>query len=103
MRLPRVIGDISSCSSGSSAGATSSSRSQKKANGNLADVLLFGAFLAWAVACFIAARKRDRAAGTVYQAGKAVPTVITVVIGLLAYGGFVIYLHKWLIGVPVFG
>jgi uncharacterized membrane protein len=73
------------------------------ANGNLADVLLFGSFLAWAVACFIAARKRDRAAGTVYVAGKAVPTIITIVIGLVAYGIFAGVLHKWLIGVPVFG
>ena len=73
------------------------------ANGNLADVLLFGSFLAWAVVDFISSRKRDRAAGTVYAAGKAVPTIITVVIGLIAYGGFVVYLHKWLIGVPVFG
>jgi uncharacterized membrane protein len=73
------------------------------ANGNLADVLLFGAFLAWAVACFIAARKRDRAAGTLYPAGKTVPTLITVVVGLVVYGGFVAYLHRLLIGVPVFG
>ncbi len=72
-------------------------------NGNGADVLLFGSFLAWAVACFIAARKRDRAAGTVHPAGRAVPTVITVVVGLVAYGVFAMYLHKWLIGVPVFG
>lgn len=73
------------------------------ANGNLADVVLFGSFLAWAVACFIAARKRDRAAGTVYPAGKTVPTVVTVVIGLVAYGVFAMALHKLLIGVPVFG
>jgi uncharacterized membrane protein len=73
------------------------------ANGSLADVVLFGSFLAWAVACFIAARKRDRAAGTVYPAGKAVPTVMTVVIGLVAYGVFAMALHKWLIGVSVFG
>lgn len=73
------------------------------ANGNLADVVLFGSFLAWAVACFIAARKRDRATGTVYLAGKTVPTVMTVLIGLVAYGVFAMYLHKWLIGVPVFG
>jgi len=31
------------------------------ANGNLADVILFGSFLLWAVASFSAARKRDRA------------------------------------------
>jgi uncharacterized membrane protein len=73
------------------------------ANGNLADVLLFGSFLSWAVLCFIAARKRDRVAGTVYAAGKTMPTVITVVIGLVAYGVFAMVLHKWLIGVPVFG
>ena len=34
------------------------------ANGNLADVVLFGAFLAWAIADFVAARRRDRVAGT---------------------------------------
>lgn len=73
------------------------------ANGNLVDVLLFGSFLAWAVADFISSRKRDRAAGTVYPAGKAVPTIVTVVLGLVVYGAFVIVLHKWLIGVPVFG
>ncbi len=73
------------------------------ANGNGADVVLFGSFLAWAVADFIAARKRDRVVGTVYPAGKAVPTLITVVIGLVVYGGFVAYLHRLLIGVPVFG
>lgn len=73
------------------------------ANGNGADVVLFGSFLAWAVADFIASRKRDRAAGTVYAAGKTVPTLITVVIGLIAYGAFVAYLHRLLIGVPVFG
>ena len=73
------------------------------ANGNLADVLLFGSFLAWAVFCFIAARKRDRVAGTIYPAGRALPTVMTVVIGLVIYVVFAMYLHKWLIGVPVFG
>ena len=73
------------------------------ANGNLADVLLFGSFLAWAVFCFIAARKRDRVAGTIYPAGRALPTVMTVVIGVVAYGVFAVYLHKRLIGVPVFG
>jgi hypothetical protein len=31
------------------------------------------------------------------------PTAITVVLGLAVYGVFVVVLHKWLIGVPVFG
>ena len=73
------------------------------ANGNLADVLLFGSFLAWAVADFISSRKRDRAAGTVYPTGKTMPTVITGVLGLAVYGAFVMVLHKWLFGVPVLG
>jgi uncharacterized membrane protein len=73
------------------------------ANGNVADVLLFGSFLIWAVFCFIAARKRDRVAGTVYPSGRAVPTVITVIVGLVVYGAFAMVLHKLLIGVAVFG
>ena len=40
-------------------------------NGNLADLLLFGAFLLWAVADFRSARRRDRAAGVVYRPGSA--------------------------------
>jgi uncharacterized membrane protein len=72
------------------------------ANGNVADILLFGSFLIWAVLCFIAARKRDRAAGTVYAAGKVVPTVLTLMIGVVVYGLFAMVLHQWLIGVAVF-
>ena len=46
------------------------------ANGTLADLLLFGTFLAWAVLGFIAARRRDRAAGTTYPAGPGSRTAI---------------------------
>jgi len=69
------------------------------ANGNLADVLLFGAFLVWAVFSFSAARRRDRAAGTVYLAGHASRTAITVVAGLVAWAVFAVWLHAPLIGV----
>lgn len=72
------------------------------ANGRLSDVLLFGAFLAWAVADFIAARKRDRAAGTVYPPGDELRTVLTVVAGVVAWAVFVAGLHLWLIGVSPF-
>ena len=51
------------------------------ANGNLADVLLFGAFLVWAVLNFRAARQRDRAQGIVYPAGTTSGTAITVAAG----------------------
>ena len=73
------------------------------ANGNLADLLLFGSFLAWAVMSFRAARGRDRAAGTVYPAGTAFGTAATVVAGLLAWGGFAFWAHTAWIGVRPFG
>lgn len=69
-------------------------------NGNLADVLLFGGFLAWAILSFTAARKRDRAAGKVYPAGTMQGTIVCVVVGLAIYAAFVFGLHTWLIGVP---
>lgn len=71
-------------------------------NGRLADVVLFGAFLIWAILDFIAARKRDRAAGTAYPAGEVLGTVITVVIGVAVWAVFVAGLHQWLIGVRPF-
>jgi uncharacterized membrane protein len=71
-------------------------------NGRLADVVLFGAFLAWAIMDFIAARKRDRATGMVYPAGGVLGTVITVVIGVALWAVFVAGLHQWLIGVRPF-
>jgi uncharacterized membrane protein len=73
------------------------------ANGTLADVLLFGGFLAWAVMSFTAARRRDRAAGTVYRKGPASRTVVTVAIGLAAWAAFSFALHRPLIGVAPFG
>ena len=68
-------------------------------NGRLADVILFGAFLGWAIVDFISARKRDRAAGTVYPAGHALRTALTVAAGVAAWAAFVFGLHLWLIGV----
>ncbi len=72
-------------------------------NGRLADVLLFGAFLAWAIVSFIVSRKRDRAAGTVYPAGSAMGTVLTVIAGAGAWAALAAGLHLWLIGVRPFG
>jgi uncharacterized membrane protein len=72
------------------------------ANGRLSDIVLFGAFLGWAVADFIAARTRDRRLGTVYPPGDELRTVVTVVAGVIAWAVFVAGLHRWLIGVPPF-
>lgn len=68
-------------------------------NGNLADVLLFGGFLAWAILSYSAARKRDRAAATVYPPGTLQGTIVCVVVGLAIYAAFLFGLHTWLIGV----
>jgi uncharacterized membrane protein len=72
-------------------------------NGRLADVLLFGGFLAWAVMGFVVSRKRDRAASVVYAPGQVLRTVIVVVVGLVAWAVFAMWAHGVLIGVRPFG
>jgi uncharacterized membrane protein len=72
-------------------------------NGTLADVVLFGAFLAWAVSDYIAARRRDRAAGTVYPVGPVSRDIAAVAIGLSAWAVFAFWLHAAWIGVRPFG
>lgn len=72
------------------------------ANGMLADLLLFGGFLAWAVADRISLKRR---------AGRAVPALpasrandaIVIVGGLALYAAFALWLHPILIGVAVAG
>ena len=71
--------------------------------GVAADVVLFGAFLVWAVADFIVCRRRDRANSVVYPPGNALGTSITVVIGLVAWAVFAFVLHGPLIGVRPMG
>ena len=73
------------------------------ANNTLADLLLFGSFLLWALADFRSARQRDRANGTVYAPGRALPTVIVVAVGVLAWIGFAMWAHLAWIGVRPFG
>lgn len=71
------------------------------ANGTLADVILFGSFLAWAVLCFRSARRREPAP----VMGRASPlaTALTVAIGLGAWAAFAMWGHAALIGVRPFG
>ena len=73
------------------------------ANGNLADVVLFGAFLIWAVADFISARRRDRIAGRTYPVCCWTRDASVTAIGLLAWALFAMWGHTWLIGVRPFG
>jgi len=70
------------------------------ANGMLADVLLFGGFLAWAVADRIAVKRRP---AKVYAQGSTVNDVLAVLGGLVIYGVFVLWAHAWLFGVNPMG
>ena len=73
------------------------------ANHTLADLLLFGGFLVWAVLCFRAARRRDLASGITYPAGTVQGNLLTVVAGVGAWIVFAMWLHGPLIGVRPFG
>lgn len=73
------------------------------ANGTLADLLLFGGFLAWAVPMFIVSRRRDRLAGVRYPAGRISRDAVAIVAGLAVWVAFSLWLHGPLIGVKPFG
>lgn len=76
------------------------------ANGMLADVVLFGGFLAWAVVDRISVKRRA-AAGLLRSAPTAparpVNDVVALVGGLGLYAVFAFWLHGWLFGVRPFG
>ena len=68
------------------------------ANGTLADVLLFGGFLAWAVADRISVKRRP-ARPIPGAPPRPFNDVIVVVVGLAVYALFVMGAHRWLFGV----
>ena len=72
-------------------------------NGNLADVLLFGSFLIWAVLDFRASRHRDRENEVIYPAGNLLGSFGTLAVGTVAWFVFVKWLHVQLIGVSPLG
>ena len=71
------------------------------ANGTRADVILFGAFLVWAVADRISVKRRpaDERHAVPGAPPRAINDVIVIVVGLLIYAAFLAGLHRWLIGV----
>ena len=73
------------------------------ANNTVADLLLFGGFLVWAVLDFRAARQRDRAAPPAPLPATAAATGVTVIIGIAAWAGFAFWAHAAWIGVRPFG
>lgn len=72
------------------------------ANGMLHDVVLFGAFLAWAVVDRISLKRRPQP-----SAPAAPPSrfndAIALVVGLGLYGWFLMFGHAWLFGVAPLG
>ncbi|MBU2533827.1 MAG: NnrU family protein [Alphaproteobacteria bacterium] len=67
-------------------------------NGDLASMVLFGSFLAYAVVDRISVKRRGPAHG-VSAGGGVTGDVIAVAVGLVLYVLIVFYLHEWLIGV----
>jgi len=82
-------------------------------NGNVADLILFGAFLAWSVMNFKSARARDRAkADSQAQVSdeiaqptppKLSATLIAVVVGAVLWGLITFVLHAQVVGVSPLG
>ncbi|MEJ8853236.1 NnrU family protein [Variovorax robiniae] len=73
------------------------------ANGTLADVLLFGAFLLWAVADRISVKRRAVPHRVPGASPAARNDVIVVVVGLLVYAVFLLRAHLWMTGVSPLG
>lgn len=71
-------------------------------NGTLADVVLFGSVLAWAVADRISLKRR-KPRPLPGAPESAINDVILVVVGLGAYAAFAFWLHAAWIGVAPFG
>ena len=71
------------------------------ANGNLGDVLLFGAFLAWAVADRISVKRRrpDEAHAVPGAPPGPMNDAIAVAGGLAVYAVTVLWAHRWAFGV----
>jgi uncharacterized membrane protein len=69
------------------------------ANGTLVDMILFGAFLAWAVADRIAVKKRPVQRVVPGAPPSAANDAIALIGGLLVYAAFLAGVHRWLVGV----
>ena len=75
------------------------------ANGTVADVLLFGGFLAWAVADRISVKRRP--AAQTHEVPAAPPSAandaIALVGGLVVYAVVLLWAHRWIVGVSPLG
>jgi uncharacterized membrane protein len=67
-------------------------------NGDLGSMILFAAFLAWAVYDRIAVKRRGDTGAP--SSGVTVGDALSLVVGSAAYAAM-FWLHPWLIGVPI--
>jgi len=72
------------------------------ANGTLADLLLFGSFLVWAVADLVSLARRQEPPVPGAPPGKW-NDLIAIVAGLVLYVAFIAFVHRWLFGVAPIG
>ncbi len=73
------------------------------ANGDLGGIILFGAFLAWAVFDRISLKHRTDAGAPPIPAGGVTNDLIAVVVWIIAYLALAFAFHPVVIGVPVIG
>ena len=71
-------------------------------NGTLADLMLFGSFLIWAIVDLVSMKKRSARPVQIINQSKT-NDIVVVVVGLGVYVAFVLWLHGMLIGVKPFG
>ncbi len=68
------------------------------ANGSVADTVLFGSVLLWAVLDLASARRRPARSGPGLPF-KPVNDIVSIAVGLAIYAAFLVGLHRWLFGV----
>lgn len=73
------------------------------ANGGAADVLLFGSFLVWAVADRISVKRRGGPVPALGAPPSAANDLVALIGGLVVYAVFLLWAHRWLIGVAPLG
>ncbi|MGE0232543.1 MAG: NnrU family protein [Flavobacteriaceae bacterium] len=71
------------------------------ANGRFADIVLFGAFLVWAIVDRVSLKRREAAGLVTVTGGPAQNDIVSLVVGITLYVGFLLWLHRLLIGVPL--
>ena len=71
------------------------------ANGDLAGILLFGSFLAYAVYDLISVKRRGALGPIGDKAGNLSGDIAAVIAGVAIYAVTLVYAHEWLIGIPL--